>query len=573
MRFWKGVKIAMSIRGKKSAMTLVVVLALLVGQSGAGASARRVQHGSKGSASAKSVQCGSKRSASAKNVQYGRKDLGAVLSHDVVRVGKTVSVVNSNTKKKTGAGYSYSSSNSAIACVNSEGVVTGKRSGEVQIKVKYQGKQKKLDLTVKSAKGKPELPVALDEVALQGVRMKKNAKNGYTYSAVVRNRAKKGAIKKIVYYYRVTVLVPDASAQKPGTATDTEKKPGTDATGTGSNGESSGGSRSAASSKQSGSTAQHDILPMKKRTKTVTLKATSIKPGKKSKRISCQGDYTGKIQSMKLTKILLYAGDALYEYNGQKKSGTLKWGAKDSKAPVFSGWVGKASCYNKEPIRICYSDRKKTYDFKDHVFATDARDGRVSFKADTSKINWNKDGIYKVYYTAKDQAGNVGKAFAKVQVFVPDSPESVADEVLGSLIKKKWSDEKKLRAIYNYVRGHCAYVDTGAHKNWRKVGLNGIRYQSGDCFTYYAVAKLLISRAGLYNLTVTRYPVARAHHWWNLVYVRGGWYHLDTTPRQRAGKFFLVTDAQLRGYSTGLTFSFNHKKYPKRAKKKISPNP
>lgn len=526
---------------KKSVMALTVAMAMLAG-------------GIETGAAGKEIQFGSKRLAAAKKVQYGAKGL-AVLSHSAVKVGKTVSVLNPNGNKKPDAGYSYSSSNSSIAYVSKEGVVTGKRPGEVQIRVKCQGKQENLKLKVKAVKNKPELPVALDEVVLQGVKMKKNAKKGYVYSAMVRNRAKKETVKKVIYYYQVTVLVPDASAQKPG--------PGTDGTGNSSQNGLEGNQGAA----------QHDILPMKKQTKTVTLKATSIKPGKKSKRISCQGDYSGKIQSMKLKKIALYAGDALYEYNGKKKSGTLKWGARDSKVPVFGGWVGKKSCYNKEPIRICYSDQKKTYDFKDHVSATDARDGKVSFKVDSSKINWNKNGIYKVYYTARDRAGNVGKAYAKVQVIVPDSPESVADEVLRSVIKKNWSDEKKLRAIYNYVRGHCAYVDTGAHKNWRKVGMNGIRYQSGDCFTYYAVAKLLISRAGLYNLTVTRYPVASSHHWWNLVYVRGGWYHLDTTPRQRAGKFCLVTDAQLRGYSSGLTFSFDQKKYPKRAKKKISPNP
>ena len=276
---------------------------------------------------------------------------------------------------------------------------------------------------------------------------------------------------------------------------------------------------------------------------------------------------------MKLIKAYLYTGDALYVYNGKKDTGTLKWGKKDKKAPVFSGWVGKESIYNKEPIRICYSDRKKTYKFKDHVSAVDDRDGKVSFKVDTSKIRWNKEGIYKIYYTAKDRAGNVGKAYAKVQVYVTGTAENVADEVLRSVINKSWSEEKKLRAIYRYTKGHCSYVDTGSHTDWRKAGLNGIRYQSGDCFTYYAVAKLLISRAGIYNLTVTRFPAYSSHHWWNLVYVRDGWYHLDTTPRHRAGEFCLVTDEQLRSYSTGTTFAFDQKKYPKRAKKKISHNP
>lgn len=483
----------------------------------------------------------------------GARDITAKLSQNTLRVGKTTQVLFS--KQMTVAdGFTYSSSDTSVAYVNQDGRIIGKKPGRVQIKVKHGGMQAKtLDLTVKAASNKPTLPVALDEAALQSVRMKKNAQNGYTYSAVVKNRAKKGRIKKIIYYYQVEVLVPDTSVQKPSTGSD--------------------GQQQAAEGNGSAQTAQKDILPLKKQTKTVTLRASSINAGKKSKRVSCEGDCSGKLQSMKLVKICLYTGEALYEYNAKKGTGTLKWSGKDKKAPTFSGWVGKTSCYNKEPIRICYSDRKKTYKFKDHVSATDTRDGKVSFKADTSKINWNKEGIYKVYYTAKDKAGNVGKAYAKVQVYIPDTAENVADEVLASVIKKSWTEEKKLRAIYRYVKGHCSYVDSGTHKNWRNAGLRGIRYQSGDCFTYYAVARLLISRAGIYNLTVTRYPVASAHHWWNLVYVRGGWYHLDTTPRQRDGKFCLVTDAQLRSYSTGLTFSFNKKKYPKRAAKKISPNP
>lgn len=477
--------------------------------------------------------------------QAEAREVSASLSTGTIKVGGQLRV---KVSKNMADGCTYSSTDSSVAYVNKNGVITGKKSGKVQIKVKRKGFQtKKLELTVKARNKKPTLPVALDEVSQQSVKIKKNSHNGYTYSAVIKNRAKKGKVKRIVYYYQVTIQVPDTSTKQTVT-----------------NGDSTG---------EDGQTSTEDVQHWKKQTKMVALQAASIKAGKKSKRVSCEGDYTGSIKGMKLVKICLYTGDALFEYNGKKSSYTLKWGSKDTKAPKFSGWVGKASCYNKEPIRICYSDRKKTYKFKDHVSAKDDRVGKVSFKVDTSKINWNKEGIYKVYYTAKDKAGNVGKTYAKVQVYIPGSAENVADEVLSSVIKKKWSDEKKLRAIYRYTKQHCSYVDNGTHKNWRNAALRGIRYQSGDCFTYYSVAKLLISRAGIYNLTVTRYPVSSSHHWWNLVYVRGGWYHLDTTPRQRDGKFCLVTDAQLRSYSTGSTFAFNHKKYPKRAKKKISPNP
>ena len=80
----------MNSKWKKTATALTVAMALLAGGTGA----------------------------VAKKVGYGSKDLAATLSHDVVRVGKTVSVLNPNTRKKINAGYSYSSSDSTIAYVN-----------------------------------------------------------------------------------------------------------------------------------------------------------------------------------------------------------------------------------------------------------------------------------------------------------------------------------------------------------------------------------------------------------------------------------------------------------------------
>ncbi|MCD7825965.1 MAG: hypothetical protein LUH14_08400 [Clostridiaceae bacterium] len=279
---------------------------------------------------------------------------------------------------------------------------------------------------------------------------------------------------------------------------------------------------------------------------------------------------------MKLQKIKLYTGEALYSYNVSAKKTSLRWATADKKAPEFSGWVGKNSCNGSDIYRVYYSDRKKTYNFKKYVSAEDERDGKVAFTVDTSGINWKKDGVYKIRFSAKDKAGNVGTAWAKVQVYVPGTAESIADTVLKSITKKSASDEKKARAIYKYVKGHGVYVDNGTHKDWRTVAVNGIRYRSGDCYTFYSMTRLLLTRAGIPNIQITRYPSYEGyHHWWNLVYVEGGWYHLDTTPRRTAATFCLITDAQLSGWKGGSssTFRFQTNAYPKRAKKKISPNP
>ena len=488
------------------------------------------------------------------------KTVDASLSASTVKVGKQVHV-NSTTKNVT-----YSSSDSTIAYVSKEGVITGKKPGEVTIRIKHNGyTTKECKLTVKKNARYPSIPVVFDEIKLVNQKMSQDADGNYEFSAAIKNNAKQGKIKKIEYYYEIRQAVaqeePETKEETPDPESSEDVVQNNEGTGN--------------------PTPEDGVTDEEKPEKepqfevnTVTLTAKSVEPGTISKKVSCMGDVSGDIASMKLLKIKLYTGQALYVYDATAGKYSLEWGVEDKKAPVFSGWIEKGSYYNGCALRVCYNDRRKTYDFKDHVKAADDRDGAVKISVDTSKINWEKEGVYKVYYTAKDSAGNKAKTWAKVQVYKKGTAEEIADDVLSSITKSKWSDEKKLRAIYRYVTGHCSYVDNGSHTDWRSLAVNGIRYQSGDCFTYYAVSRLLITRAGIPNIMIQRYPAHPGHdHWWNLVYVRVGGYNFDTTPRRRPGKFCRVTDAQLRTYSTGNTFSFNKNLYPARATKKISPNP
>lgn len=392
-------------------------------------------------------------------------------------------------------------------------------------------KDETLYAAAKKTAAKPKLTVPLSKVSLEGAKLERDANGQMIYTASVRNRSKTGTIKKIEYIYSAMVRQPSPSAE------------------TG------------------------EAVIYTKQT-TVMLTAKQIRPGRTSKPVSCTGDESGQISAMKLKKIRLYAGTALYTYNMDTKKGLLRWGSKDKKPPVISGWAGKSSFCGKEPFLTCYSDRKDQYDFVKYVSASDNRDGHVGIKVDTSQINWEKDGIYKIKYTAADKAGNQASAWAKIQVFVAGTAEQIADSALASITKKNWTDEKKCRAIYQYVQRRCSYVGTGSHSNWRAAAVKGLRYQSGDCFTFYSMAKLLLTRAGIPNITVTRYPSYSGYrHWWNLVRLKNGWYHYDTTPRPNRPNFCLMTDEQLRYYSSGSTFRYQTNKYPKRATKKISKNP
>lgn len=219
---------------------------------------------------------------------------------------------------------------------------------------------------------------------------------------------------------------------------------------------------------------------------------------------------------------------------------------------------------------VAYSDRK--YDFKKYVHASDDMGGKVALSVDTSKINWKKSGVYNITYTAKDLAGNVTKKTAKAQVRAVNDLDRMADSILKGIVKDSWSDQKKAEAIYRYMRKNYIYVDSNDHESWEKSALYGLRYQSGNCFVFYSVSRLLLTRCGIPNIEVKRSAGSTHGHWWNYVYIDGGWYHFDTTPRRRRATFCLVTDDQLSAYSraAGNSHIWDKTLIPKGAKKKIS---
>ncbi|MCI5826749.1 MAG: hypothetical protein MR020_00725, partial [Lachnospiraceae bacterium] len=268
--------------------------------------------------------------------------------------------------------------------------------------------------------------------------------------------------------------------------------------------------------------------------------------------------------------VRIYTGKSILNYDMTKNRMTVKWQIRDTTPPVISGWIGKNGYNSKDVYMVAYSDRK--YDFKKYVHASDDMGGKVALSVDTSKINWKKSGVYNITYTAKDLAGNVTKKTAKVQVRAVNDLDRMADSILKGIVKDSWSDQKKAEAIYRYMRKNYIYVDSNDHESWEKSALYGLRYQSGNCFVFYSVSRLLLTRCGIPNIEVKRSAGSTHGHWWNYVYIDGGWYHFDTTPRRRRATFCLVTDDQLSAYSraAGNSHIWDKTLIPKGAKKKIS---
>lgn len=446
--------------------------------------------------------------------------------------------------KQETAGTSFKSSNSTVAGVDSRGVVTGKKAGETKISVVRKGKQiKKYTVTVKKEPHKPAcLPVTFSEISFSE---KGNGRSGESgYQADVINCAQKGTVKRIRYFYHVMVQIPADSSR-------TAKPAGIETV-----------------------HVETEGIQVRKEMREICLSVKNIRAGKKVSAVCTKpqpGVMYPSFDQAKLIKIEMYTGDALYTYDAGTGRYHFKWGTKDTKAPVITGLIKKKSELGYQDIfRIYYADKRKQYNYTRFVKAEDDRDGTVKVKADTSKINWKKEGVYKLWFSARDRAGNETRTWAKVKVCIPGTAESAADTVLRSITRESWSQEAKARAIYRYIRGHCSYISHTTPGNWRLSALRGLRYHSGDCYTYYSMSRLLLTRAGIPNVLVKRYPVpAGRPHYWNLAYVSGGWYHFDTTPRSRNANFCLWTDAQLWEYSSGYVFQFKRNLFPKRAVKRL----
>ena len=442
-------------------------------------------------------------------------------------------------------GAVYKSSNQKIAYVNKEGIVTGKKQGKATIQIKKGNKiSKKRVVVVANGKKKKPIDSCTGEIGIARNRI------AYYLKDAGENKGTEGeesSGKTSKYQYSATIKVKN------------------------------NGKRDAKNVKIMAEIAGKNVLfsfgkVKAGKTETVTVAGETVDSQVPELAEENLWDepvdmFAGKVS---LKKIRVYSNEVYTCYDYQKKKTSIHWATADTTPPEILGFV-KGNSYNQNmPYQVIYSD-DKDYDYFKYVWAEDDREGKVLLTVNTEKVNFKKAGIYKITYTAQDRAGNVGKANAKIEIRKKKQVDELADEVLSEIIKKKWSEKRKAIAIYDYTREHISYVGTSNKKSWEKEAVHGIRYGEGDCYTYYAVARVLLTRAGIPNIEVVRYR-GEGHHWWNMIYVAGGWYHYDCGPRKGGGRFCMLTDAQLTEYSKthGNKYIWNYKKLPKTPKKKLT---
>lgn len=221
----------------------------------------------------------------------------------------------------------------------------------------------------------------------------------------------------------------------------------------------------------------------------------------------------------------------------------------------------------------------QTVSYRKGITATDDRDGELVFQIDSSNVNLEKEGKYSIIYTATDSSGNTTQAERKIRVSASlvinqEMVEQKADEILKKILKEDMTAHEKIYTIFYYVRRNVTY-SSAPNKDIYSAAYHAMVKRKGDCYNYFAMAKVLLDRCGIDNLPVERYK-GKSSHYWLLVNIGTGWYHYDPSPQSLEDPFrcFMKTDAQVKAYSRSRTdgktdyYKFDESKYPPRATEK-----
>ena len=210
------------------------------------------------------------------------------------------------------------------------------------------------------------------------------------------------------------------------------------------------------------------------------------------------------------------------------------------------------------------------------VTAIDAVDGEVEIIVDRSKVDPKTPGEYEVTYTARDKAGNETSMTAIITLsevkVTEEQLDEAAEQVLAEITTEDMTMEEKAWEIYKYVNTHVRYWDSSDKKDWRAEAYRGITEGWGDCFTYFSVSQILLTKIGAEILPVELMGGV-SRHYWHIINLGGGWYHFDACIHIPKFVSFMRTDAELDAFAATQRPGYNYYTYDKTKYPEVSTVP
>ena len=206
---------------------------------------------------------------------------------------------------------------------------------------------------------------------------------------------------------------------------------------------------------------------------------------------------------------------------------------------------------------VHYTRGRPHPDLLDGVSAVDETDGDVPVEVDTAAVDWDELGTHVIVYKARDNSGNDAQKTVKVNVsgyqgdlMTLETVYALADGILAGILTEDMTDREKAETIYDWICGKVEYVsspDVVDLMGMRKVPESaylGLTEGQGNCYTFYAMAEVLLTCAGIPNIPAW---LDEPEHYWSLVKIEDEWLHYDITPGRSNPKFrtCLITDNEM----------------------------
>ena len=290
-----------------------------------------------------------------------------------------------------------------------------------------------------------------------------------------------------------------------------------------------------------------------------------------------------------------FTGEFLTEMPDMKKLGAHEMqirftDASGNKTEIFTVTMTQISD-NKPPVlevsELIVCPLGTPIEYKPYVSLTDNCVGELSFEVDESELNLNEVGEYNVYIVGRDRVGNKTERVRVTVKVVDEYSEGKLDALLEPLLDKiapeGKSREQICREIYKQVRKTLVYTGDSQKGDIDRAAYYALVGGGGDCYSYFALTKLLLDKCGIENLQIERIQGAgEGTHFWHLVNIGVGdtvlWYHLDTTPLD-SGRYnhsgCLLTEKQIDAFSRARRDFYRYDKngYPDVAEEIITPTP
>lgn len=190
--------------------------------------------------------------------------------------------------------------------------------------------------------------------------------------------------------------------------------------------------------------------------------------------------------------------------------------------------------------------------YKTGVQAMDAQDGELTFTVDADGLDLKTVGRYTVFYSAVDADGNrvIAPRTVVVESQVGQLLREKAEKVLKEIINPNMTRDEKIMAVFNRAKYYVTYTGNSDKSSIENAAYEGFTKNAGDCYTYYAMVKVMLDMLEIPNLECRRIG-GTSNHWWNLVeFEDGKYYHVDASPHPGTWMLhFKMTESTITDYT------------------------